>query len=153
MKHTSVTIWTQDYSLLGWHLHGLVKSNMILYSQNEACVQAVLGFLMTWSKTWKSALINECCVYILNLSSKYAPSKSFFHFSFPELVVPLTFQLKQFIKACRASNYVKKMKQVLDKTIESGKFIIDKRKKVTFGVRDLDEVSDNRNFPWIMLLW
>jgi len=33
------------------------------------------------------------------------------------------------------------MKQVLDKTIENGKFVTEKRKKVTFGVRDLEEVN------------
>jgi len=34
--------------------------------------------------------------------------------SFPEMVVPLTFQLKTFIKQCNVANYCKKMKQVIN---------------------------------------
>ena len=31
--------------------------------------------------------------------------------------------------------------QVLDKTIENGKFVMERRRKVTFGVRDLDQIQ------------
>jgi nucleolar complex protein 2 len=34
---------------------------------------------------------------------------------FPELVTPLTFQLKEFIKNCKVANYSRKIKQILDK--------------------------------------
>jgi hypothetical protein len=31
--------------------------------------------------------------------------------------------------------------QVHDKIIESGKFVMERRRKVTFGVRDLDQIQ------------
>ena len=34
---------------------------------------------------------------------------------FPELVTPLIFQLKDFLKRCKQGNYCKKIKQILDK--------------------------------------
>jgi nucleolar complex protein 2 len=33
--------------------------------------------------------------------------------SFPEIVVPLTFQIKAFLKQCHVANYCKKLKQVI----------------------------------------
>ena len=42
---------------------------------------------------------------------------------FPELVTPLIFQLKDFLKKSKVGNYCKKMKQILDKVIANQKFI------------------------------
>lgn len=55
---------------------------------------------------------------------------------FPELVTPLQFQLKEFLKKCKVSNYTKKVKQVVDKTAANQKFLEARRRNVTFGVGD-----------------
>ena len=61
--------------------------------------------------------------------------------SFPEVAIPALAQIKAFMKKCKVANYSKKMKTILDKIQENSKFIQDKRTKVTFGVRDLDQIS------------
>jgi len=55
---------------------------------------------------------------------------------FPELATPLIFQLKDFLKKCKVSNYTKKIKSLLDKTVANQKFVETRRKPVTFGVGD-----------------
>eukprot|EP00088_Acartia_fossae_P026476 TRINITY_DN2730_c0_g1_i13.p1 TRINITY_DN2730_c0_g1~~TRINITY_DN2730_c0_g1_i13.p1 ORF type:complete len:901 (-),score=322.19 TRINITY_DN2730_c0_g1_i13:247-2805(-) len=60
---------------------------------------------------------------------------------FPELVTPLIFQLKSFLKDCKVGNYCKKMKQVLDKVIANQKFIENRRKSVSFGVADHQNIE------------
>ena len=60
---------------------------------------------------------------------------------FPELVTPLVFQLKDFLKKCKIGNYCKKMKTVLDKVIANQKFIENRRKTVTFGVGDKQAIQ------------
>jgi len=60
---------------------------------------------------------------------------------FPELVTPLIFQLKDFLKKCKVSNYTKKIKAILDKTVANQKFIETRRKPVTFGVGDAQKIQ------------
>jgi len=60
---------------------------------------------------------------------------------FPELVTPLIFQLKDFLKKCKVPNYTKKIKSVLDKTVANQKFIETRRKPVTFGVGDSQKIQ------------
>jgi len=55
---------------------------------------------------------------------------------FPELVTPMQFQLKDFLKRCKAASFSKKVKQVLEKTVANSKFIETRRKNVSFGVGD-----------------
>ena len=55
---------------------------------------------------------------------------------FPELVTPMQFQLKDFLKRCKAASFSKKVKQVLEKTVANAKFIETRRKNVNFGVGD-----------------
>merc|ERR1711971_432951 len=55
---------------------------------------------------------------------------------FPELVTPMQFQLKDFLKRCKAASFSKKVKQVLEKTVANAKFIETRRKNVGFGVGD-----------------
>merc|ERR1719431_726299 len=61
--------------------------------------------------------------------------------SFPELVTPLIFQLKDFLKKCKVPNYTKKIKSILDKTVANQKFIETRRKPVTFGVGDAQKIQ------------
>jgi len=60
---------------------------------------------------------------------------------FPELVTPMIFQLKDFLKKCKVPNYNKKFKSLLDKTVANQKFIETRRKNVNFGVGDGQEIS------------
>jgi nucleolar complex protein 2 len=59
---------------------------------------------------------------------------------FPELAVPASAQIRNFVKKCKVGNYTKKMKGVVDKINDNTKFIQDRRAKVSFGVRDLDQI-------------
>lgn len=60
---------------------------------------------------------------------------------FPELVTPMIFQLKDFLKKCKVSNYTKKIKTILEKTVANQKFIETRRKPVTFGVGDAQKIQ------------
>jgi len=60
---------------------------------------------------------------------------------FPELAVPALAQLRGFLKKSKIPNYTKKMKTVKEKTEENARFVSEKRSKVTFGVRDLDQIA------------
>jgi len=55
---------------------------------------------------------------------------------FPELVTPMLFQLKEFLKKCKQSNYTKKVKQIVEKTAANQKFIETRRRNVSFAVGD-----------------
>ena len=60
---------------------------------------------------------------------------------FPELVTPLIFQLKDFLKKCKVPNYTKKIKALLDKTVSNQKFIETRRKHVNFGVGEAQKIQ------------
>merc|ERR1719342_558470 len=60
--------------------------------------------------------------------------------AFPELVTPMIFQLKDFLKNSKVQNYSKKIKSLLDKTIANQKFIETRRKPVTFGVAETQKI-------------
>jgi len=60
---------------------------------------------------------------------------------FPELVTPMQFQLKDFLKRCKAASFSKKVKQVLEKTVANAKFIETRRKNVSFGVGDKSAIQ------------
>nr|CAG4649164.1 EOG090X02MG [Scapholeberis mucronata]SVE93503.1 EOG090X02MG [Scapholeberis mucronata] len=56
--------------------------------------------------------------------------------AFPEIVLPLVLQLKQFIKKCPLANYSKKMKQLLEKVQETARFVEKQRAQVHFDLSD-----------------
>jgi len=60
---------------------------------------------------------------------------------FPELVTPLIFQLKDFLKRCKQGNYCKKIKQILDKVVANQKFIETRRKSASFGIGDTQKIQ------------
>jgi len=61
--------------------------------------------------------------------------------AFPELVTPMIFQLKDFLKNCKVANYSKKIKQILEKTQANQKFIETRRKNVSFGIGDKQQIQ------------
>lgn len=61
--------------------------------------------------------------------------------SFPELALPLTIRLKDFVKKCKNGNYVKVVKGLVDKIQENSKCIEERRSKVNFSIRDKKQVE------------
>lgn len=61
--------------------------------------------------------------------------------AYPDLVVPTVCFLKKYLKECKNSNYSRKLKQLLDKILENSKFIEDERRKITFGLKDTQEIQ------------
>nr|CAG4643792.1 EOG090X02MG [Lepidurus arcticus] len=60
--------------------------------------------------------------------------------AFPELVLPLVFQLKTFLKEKAPGNQHKKIKQLLDKISENSTWIQQKRQAATFALADTKAV-------------
>ncbi|XP_064476423.1 nucleolar complex protein 2 homolog [Ornithodoros turicata] len=51
--------------------------------------------------------------------------------AFPELVLPAVVRLKAWVKKCRVANYVRKIRQLVEKIEENAKFIEERRRSVT----------------------
>merc|ERR1712058_168450 len=60
--------------------------------------------------------------------------------AFPELVTPMIFQIKDFLKNSKVQNYSKKIKTLLDKSLANQKMIDTRRKHVTFGVAETQKI-------------
>ncbi|XP_045474232.1 nucleolar complex protein 2 homolog [Harmonia axyridis] len=65
--------------------------------------------------------------------------------SFVELSLLTTIQIKKFLKKCKNGNYVKKMKQALEKIEQNNKFIENERRKMTINLADLKQVEGFEN--------
>lgn len=63
--------------------------------------------------------------------------------AFSDLVVPVVMAIKAYLKECRNANYARKLKQLLEKIQESGRFIEQQRSKssVTFELKDTQAVQ------------
>ena len=55
---------------------------------------------------------------------------------FLNIFLYVNFQLKQFIKQCKVSNYTKQMKQIVEKVEATCKVITQRRKTATFNLAD-----------------
>merc|ERR550517_534553 len=95
----------------------LSKSQMLENGFKDATIEEVYGGMLS---------------YMADNSNKI---------SFPELVTPLLFQLKDFLKTCKVQNYSKKMKGLLDKTAANQKMIETRRKHVSFGVGESQKIQ------------
>ncbi|XP_043646305.1 nucleolar complex protein 2 homolog [Drosophila teissieri] len=62
--------------------------------------------------------------------------------AFSDLVVPTVMAIKTYLKDCRNANYARKLKQLLEKIQESGRFIEQQRGKssVSFDIKDAQAV-------------
>jgi len=61
--------------------------------------------------------------------------------SYPEMSVPVTTQLRTFVKNCPVVNFGKKLRQLLDKINENSSSVLTQRRKIrNFGVKDMDKV-------------
>ena len=95
----------------------LSKSQMLENGFKDATIEEVYGGMLS---------------YMADNSNKI---------SFPELVTPLIFQLKDFLKSCKVQNYSKKIKGLLEKTVANQKMIDTRRKHVNFGVGESQKIQ------------
>ncbi|ESN96233.1 hypothetical protein HELRODRAFT_67682 [Helobdella robusta] len=87
-------------------------------------------------KAFLDAAMDEIFELLLYYCSLYSHTVGF-----PELVLPLTIQLKKFIKSSRAENYVKKLKQVHEKILSTSENIKKKRRQASIDIRNQDSLS------------
>ena len=95
----------------------LSKSQLLENGFKDATIEDIYGGMLS---------------YLADNSNKIA---------FPELVTPMIFQLKDFLKNCKVQNYSKKMKGLLDKTVANQKMIETRRKNVNFGVSESQKIQ------------
>uniref|UniRef100_A0A0K2T4P3 Nucleolar complex protein 2 homolog [Bombyx mori] n=1 Tax=Lepeophtheirus salmonis TaxID=72036 RepID=A0A0K2T4P3_LEPSM len=84
---------------------------------------------------FKDAAIDQVYAGMVELFSNHSHK-----ISFPELTTPAIYSLKMFIKNCKAINYTKKMKQLLEKITDNSNWIQNRRKRVTFGIGSPEEI-------------
>lgn len=94
----------------------LSKSQLLENGFKDATIEDIYGGILS---------------YLADNSNKIA---------FPELVTPMIFQLKDFLKNCKIPNYSKKIKTLLDKTVTNQKMIETRRKHVNFGVGESQKI-------------
>ncbi|XP_059607930.1 nucleolar complex protein 2 homolog [Phlebotomus argentipes] len=73
--------------------------------------------------------------HIFATALEYLASESY-SLTFPDLVVPTVILLRQYIKRCSVASTGRKLKQLLDLTMENFKLIEAERKTITFSLRD-----------------
>jgi len=61
--------------------------------------------------------------------------------SFPDLVVPFTIKIKEFLKNCKNINYTRKLRTLLDKVKETSTVITEKRGKSGISLYDLKAIG------------
>ncbi|KAL8574869.1 hypothetical protein ACOMHN_044891 [Nucella lapillus] len=93
-------------------------------------------------KAFKESVIEQLCELLfdyLNTQSHTA--------AFPELIVPLVIQLKDFTKKCKVAVLCRQVKQVTEKAEESAKFMEARRRTTTFNLADSKAVElwENKN--------
>jgi len=95
----------------------LSKSQLLENGFKDATIEEIYGGLLS---------------YLADNSNKIA---------FPELITPMIFQLKDFLKKCKVQNYSKKIKSLLDKSVANQKMIEQRRKHVNFGVGETQKIQ------------
>ena len=95
----------------------LSKSQLLENGFKDATIEEIYGGMLS---------------YLADNSNKIA---------FPELITPMIFQLKDFLKKCKVQNYSKKIKSLLDKSVANQKMIETRRKNVNFGVGETQKIQ------------
>jgi len=82
-------------------------------------------------KGFRDGLQEQLFEHLLETLNVYAK-----HISFPELSLTAILQLKDFHKKCKVANYTRQMKTILDKIIETNKFIELRRRGASLDLSD-----------------
>ncbi|KAH8357329.1 hypothetical protein KR200_001363, partial [Drosophila serrata] len=87
---------------------------------------------------FRDEVIEQVCGLLLEYLAHESTS-----LAFSDLVVPTVMALKAYLKDCRNPNYSRKLKQLLEKVQESGRFIEQQRSKssVNFDIKDAKAVA------------
>ncbi|KAK4874875.1 hypothetical protein RN001_014235 [Aquatica leii] len=85
---------------------------------------------------FKDSIIDQVYASLL----EYLESQSH-SIAFPDLSLFCIIQLKQFISKCTVPNYIKKMKQILEKIQQNNEFIEKERKSISFKLSELDRIA------------
>lgn len=86
-----------------------------------------------------------CCVQDGVIDQVYELLMNYLHvyshtIAFPELVLPLTIQVRKFVKACKVANYTKQLKQIVDKVEETAKVMTERRREAALNLADAKAV-------------
>ncbi|KAH8249730.1 hypothetical protein KR032_011926, partial [Drosophila birchii] len=87
---------------------------------------------------FRDEVIEQVCGLLLEYLAHESTS-----LAFSDLVVPTVMAIKAYLKDCRNANYARKLKQLLEKVQESGRFIEQQRSKssVNFDIKDAKAVA------------
>ncbi|XP_030380631.1 nucleolar complex protein 2 homolog [Scaptodrosophila lebanonensis] len=87
---------------------------------------------------FRDEVIDQVCTLLLQYLAHESAS-----LAFSDLVVPTVVAIKAYLKECRNPNYSRKLKQLLDKIQENGRFIEQERSKsnVTIDLKDAKAVQ------------
>jgi hypothetical protein len=67
------------------------------------------------------------------------------HMTFPELVYPLIFKCKKYIKVCKVQNFVKVIRGLLEKVQENVNLIEERRQKTGLNVKDVKQMVKKKS--------
>ncbi|KAL9969895.1 hypothetical protein ACROYT_G022167 [Oculina patagonica] len=88
------------------------------------------------TKPYQDAVVDHIFELLLEFFSVHAHS-----IAFPEIALPAVVRLRKFIKTTSVPKYRKQMKQLVDKVEETSTEVTNRRSKVSFSPKDIDEVE------------
>jgi nucleolar complex protein 2 len=110
----------------------------VISMKKKANLDTILKFPNEMIDT--TEFVDVCVQKVYELLLEYSASQSH-SIAFPELLLVGQVRLKKFIKNWKNPSEGKMLKQVLDKMIESSRFIEDRRRSVTFNIADREKVQ------------
>lgn len=111
------------------------KSAFSVRPLNFACCLKVTKAQLS-EAGFKEKCITEVCDLLVDYFKIYSHS-----IGFPELALPAVLQIKSFLKQCKVSKFNQQLKITLGKIDENIAFINEKRRNVSFGVTDNEEIK------------
>lgn len=88
------------------------------------------------AKPYQDAVVDHIFELLLEFFSVHAHS-----IAFPEIALPAVVRLRKFIKTTSVPKYRKQLKQLVDKIEETSTEVTNRRSKVSFSPKDIDEVE------------
>lgn len=85
---------------------------------------------------WKDEMIE----HVYGLTLEYLAHESA-ALAFPDLTIICINNLRAYLKECRNSKYQREIKQLVDKIVENAHFIEQKRKSITFTLKDFQLIA------------